>query len=178
MCNIDFNQLLTYDPDTGYLYWKERRYEDFPNSKPYDVDRWNTKYAGNRAFKKVMSSGYYSGKIFGRVQLAHRVIWKLHNKQWPKGEIDHVDGNKLNNRLYNLRDVSRSKNSRNKALFLNNQSGFPGVFKTKSGRWRVKINGGSNYVNLGMFDTFEEAVQCRKEAEIKYGYHENHGRTP
>jgi hypothetical protein len=178
MCDIDFNQLLTYDPDTGYLYWKERHYEDFPDIKPCEIKRFNARYAGNRAFKNVNGGGYYVGRIFGKSYRAHRVIWKMHNKEWPEGEIDHLDGNRLNNCLWNLRVVSRSGNARNRSLQSNNNSGFSGVSHTKNGTWRASINGGPLKLHLGTFETFEEAVQCRKEAEIKYGYHENHGRTP
>lgn len=172
------NKLLLYQPATGKLFWKERLYEDFPHLKSSRVDGWNTRYARKVAFTCVNKDGYYAGAVLGKQKLAHRVIWKMYNKDWPKYLIDHIDGDKLNNRLCNLREVSAAENNRNLPLKSGNKTGFFGLYQIKNGRWQARIGGeGGRKIHLGCFDTFEEAVKCRKEAEVKYGYHENHGRT-
>jgi hypothetical protein len=172
------NKLLLYQPATGKIYWKERLYEDFAHLKSNSVDSWNTRYAGKVAFTCVNGGGYYVGTVLGKQNLAHRVIWKMHNKDWPKYFIDHIDGDKLNNRLCNLREVSAAESSRNLPLKSDNKTGFFGLYQIKSGKWRAFITGeGSRQIHLGYFDNLEEAVKCRKEAEVKYEYHENHGRT-
>jgi hypothetical protein len=177
MCDIDFNQLFTYDPDTGYLFWKERSHEDFPEAKR--LNSWNSRWAGKRAFTYLdPKTGYYHGCVWGKTYRAHRVIWHMNNGRWPKDIIDHIDGNGANNRIENLREVSSSENSRNMKLLLTNTTGFHGVTQREKGKWVARIDVNLKTVYLGTFDTLEEAVQCRKEAEIKYGYHENHGRTP
>jgi len=179
MPDINLNLLLTYDPDTGYLYWKERYYEDFPHLKSNNVDSFNTRCANKPALRCIGSGGYYVGRVLTKQYLAHRVIWKMNNGDWPKHQIDHIDGDKLNNRLCNLREASSRENSRNFPLGCNNKTGFFGVYQIKSGKWLARIQGDNGQqVHLGYFDTLEEAAQCRKEAEMKYGYHENHGRTP
>jgi hypothetical protein len=175
MCDIDFNRLLTYDPDTGHLFWKERLHEDFPEAKR--LNSWNSKWSGKRAFTFLDTTvGYYRGSVLGKSYLAHRVIWHMKNGRWPKDMIDHIDGNGANNRIDNLREVSSSENSRNMKLHATNTTGFHGVSQRENGKWVARIDVNRKTVYLGSFDTFEEAVKCRREGEIKYEYHENHGR--
>lgn len=120
------------------------------------------------------SAGYLSGSIMGWPHVAHRVAWLIVNGYWPH-EIDHINGNRADNRIKNLREVTRKANSENHAIASNNTSGATGVnFDKKSGRWYAKIAG--RY--LGMSATFEEALALRKAAELDHGYHPNHGRVP
>lgn len=119
-------------------------------------------------------AGYLAGSIAGFPRLAHRVAWLVTHGYWPH-EIDHINGDRADNRLVNLREVTRKVNSENHAIPRNNTSGAPGVFYHKaSGRWYARI--AKKY--LGMFTTFEEALAVRKAAESEHGYHPNHGRNP
>lgn len=173
-------QLLSYDPETGKLFWKERDvrwFKDGRRSAQGNADWWNKRFAGKEAFTAREGSGYASGGIFGVIHKGHNVIWVMENGS-IQGEIDHINGDKADNRLCNLRDVSRAENMRNKSRNANNVSGVPGVFwHTASNAWVAKIGVDMKSVHLGVFPTFEAAVAARKAAEREHGFHENHGRA-
>jgi|DEB0MinimDraft_6_1074348.scaffolds.fasta_scaffold113343_2 hypothetical protein len=108
---------------------------------------------------------------------AHRVVWAFAHESWPSGLIDHINGNRSDNRIANLRDVPAGANSKNKARYRTNISGVTGVSWCKARRkWRTKIT--SNYVTtlLGHFEDFDEAVRVRRKAEREKNFHPNHGR--
>lgn len=168
-------QLLSYDPETGKLFWCERPVEMFPSRR--SAGRWNTLYAGQEAFTGVHLTGYRQGRIDGERYKAHRVIWKMMTGEDP-GEIDHINGDRADNSWANLREVERLENSRNRARHYGNTSGVCGVMWHKAGqKWLAKIGVGYAQIHLGVFDTFEEAVAARKAAEAEHGFHENHGRA-
>ena len=101
----------------------------------------------------------------------------VHNS-FPKNSIDHINGVKTDNRISNLRDVSAKENQRNRPLSCLNTSGYTGItWLVGAQKWRAQItlSGRSKY--LGRFEKFCDAVKARKEAEVKYGFHPNHGRT-
>ena len=120
---------------------------------------------------------YLLVKIDSKFYRAHRLIWLLHYGEWPKQFIDHIDGNGLNNRIENLRDVSNAENGRNQRKHFNNTSGVVGVYWGKQrAKWRATINVEGKLIHLGYFADKAEAAAARKAAEIKYNYHANHGR--
>lgn len=170
-------QLLDYNPDTGEIFWKPRPLEMF--SAPRFQRRWNTRYAGGKAFtftRKTERTAYLVGCIFHRVMQAHRVIWALLYGKWPD-QIDHIDHNGANNRIENLRDVGQSENMKNQPLHKRNTTGTAGVCWHKVCRkWAVQITVGNKHLHLGVFDLKADAVARRKAAEIEHGYHPNHGR--
>jgi hypothetical protein len=173
-------QLLSYNPETGKLFWKARGPEWFSDgrlSAQKTADWWNKRFAYKEAFTAREASGYASGGIFGVIHKGHRVIWVMtHGK--IKGEIDHINGDRSDNRLCNLRDVSRVVNCHNRALNTNNASKISGVFfHSATQKWVAKIGIGMSSVHLGVFDSFNEAVAARKAAEREYGFHPNHGRA-
>ena len=170
-------KLILYEPETGKLFWKVRVKEDFPKTRPRILLSWNKKYAGKEAFTAVGTHGYYTGAILGKLYLAHRIIWLLCHNEWPHYLIDHIDGNRLNNSIGNLRVVSYEESSRNVGKRSDNTSGVTGVNRTQSNKWFSRIVHEGKKIHLGTFESFEEAVLKRKEAEVKYGYHKNHGRV-
>jgi hypothetical protein len=96
---------------------------------------------------------------------------------WPEDQIDHINGNGLDNRLENLRAVSNGENLRNQKIPKNNTSGTIGVsFYKRHQKYQasIKINGIRKH--LGYFKNKEEAIAARAVANIKYNFHENHGR--
>jgi hypothetical protein len=102
------------------------------------------------------------------------LVWVLAKGCWPEEEIDHKDGNPMNNRIDNLRPATRIVNSRNLKLFKNNTSGHAGIqYKMSSKRWQVR----AGKCHIGVYDTLEEAIKARKAAIKKLGYHSNHGKT-
>jgi len=171
-------QLLRYDPDTGKLYWRERPVEMFNGKNPKRAQSiFNTRYASSEALKNVNTVGYKNGNIFSKVYAAHRVIWALHYGEWPPKDIDHINGNRADNRIKNLRCVDRGTNCRNQKMRNANKSGVMGVmFEKERGKWSARIGHNMKTIHLGRFDTFEEAVAARKKAEKELGYHEHHGR--
>lgn len=121
----------------------------------------------------VTSKGYTAIQIDGKQYQAHRIIWKLVHGTEPK-QIDHINGDRSDNRIENLREVNGTQNARNMKLRTCNTVGCHGVYK-HGGRWRAVITLGGKKKHLGVFDSTKEAIAARKAAERKYGFHENHG---
>jgi len=171
-------QLLSYDPETGKLYWRERgpgRFRDGFHSAATQARQWNGKNAGKEAFTAV-NAGYRYGAVGDVNFLAHRVIWKMSTGLEPD-QIDHIDGDRQNNRFCNLRNVSETANKRNMCIPRHNTSGIIGVSKDARGGWEAHITLGNRKKSLGRFLAFDEAVAARKSAEVVHGFHENHGRS-
>ncbi len=123
---------------------------------------------------------YRKFKFKGKFYQSHRVIWDMNhpeNKLKPGEEIDHIDHNRFNNRIENLRKVSDSANSRNLSRAVNNKSGVTGVHWYKPyGKWQAQISISGERVHLGYFSDKNDAISARKAAEEKYGFHKNHGK--
>lgn len=164
---------VLYEKDTGKLYWKPKegngRYEK----------TFNTRLAGKEITYKT-ASGYVSirfclnGKTY--FQVAHRLIWYIENGKIPENFLDHIDGNKENNLISNLRDVTQETNMRNASKRKNNTSGITGVYFSKSrGKWIAQAVGG-NSRHIGVFDSKEEAEETLRNRRSELGYTENHGR--
>lgn len=163
---------FAYDPETGDLAHKP---------KP-PVDRharaWNTKFSGRKAGSKTTTA---DGKSYINVGLnssstqAHRVIWKIMTGEDPI-QVDHDDGNGLNNKWANLREADHSINAHNMRRSARNKSGVTGVkFYPKHGKWAVSICHKREQINLGWTGDLFEAICARKSAEVRLGFHKNHG---
>ncbi len=171
------NQLLSYNPETGKLFWKERPVSMFTARKQtaeHNAAIWNGKNAGKEAFTAT-SRGYKVGRIGDDGFFAHRIIWKMVYGTEPE-QIDHIDGDRGNNRLENFRESCDAVNALNKAIPNNNTTGHIGVYRAKRGKWRAAIQVGGRQKSLGHFTNVEDAIAARKEAERLHGYHANHGR--
>lgn len=159
--------LLSYDEDTGCLTWIER-----PNSPA-----WNAKHAGKRAGCLDVSEGYVRVAIDRRLYLAHRLAWLIFTGEEPD-KIDHINGDRSDNRIVNLRNVSTADNNRNVKMRKDNTSGVTGVSPCRqSGQWRASIKIDGRNKCLGRYDDLAAAVAARRQAEILCGFHPNHGRT-
>jgi hypothetical protein len=167
------SSLLSYDPESGKLFWKTRPTSLFPNKRI--ANAWNSRFSGKEAFFTT-GAGNLKGRIFGRSFCAHRVAWLLHYGRWPSELIDHIDGNPENNKIGNLRDVSQSVNMRNMSVRSDSRSGVLGVRMTRSGTWIARITAEGVNKTLGHFADFDQAVAVRKQAEKALGFNENHGR--
>jgi hypothetical protein len=122
--------------------------------------------------------GYLTVSVGSKSHLMHRLIWIYHHGDIPNNkELDHIDGNRANNRLENLRLVDRSRNNKNARRRVDNTSGYPGVFFVKSRkRWVVLIYINKQRKQMGSFKELTDAINARKMAQAAYGYHANHGR--
>ena len=170
-------QLLSYDHETGKLFWKERGPEMFSSESGRVLNAcsiWNSRYAGKEALTAIDPKGYLRGSVLGIGISAHRVAWAIHYCQWPD-TIDHINGIKTDNRLVNLRSVSVAENQRNQKTHSSNTSGHRGVYANSRG-WTAQIKVDRKARHLGHFRSFGEAVAARVRAEARFGFHENHGR--
>jgi hypothetical protein len=166
----ELQALLNYNPNTGTLIWKER-----PGTER-TMKSWNTKYAGKPAFTAIDRKGYRVGAINAVNYRAARVIYKLHHGVDAE-QVDHIDGDRSNNRIMNLRAVTHQQNQQNMKRSSRNTSGVVGVsWNTGKSRWDAKISVDGRSILIGRFINFEEAVAARKRHEVELGYHPNHGR--
>lgn len=156
--------LLDYDPETGVLRWKVRT----------DVGkRWNVRYAGKVA-GTVDGDGYLQIKIDDKSVMAHRLAWVIHYGTWPN-IVDHIDGTRNNNRIANLRSVTRKLNQRNQKRHKSNTSGRTGVYWNRVTRlWVAAIKIGKKSHYLGSYSEFPEAVAARIKAEKFYQFTGRH----
>ncbi len=139
--------LLTYDSDTGKFCWRRT----------------------NKAAGTLHTTGYWRVQIDGKAYLAHRLAWVYAHGAFPIDNIDHINHNKNDNRLKNLRVVTRSENQHNRKRTTQSSSGFLGVswFAPKK-KWRAYIKTNGKRYHLGWFSDINSAVQARKAAERLY----------
>jgi hypothetical protein len=105
------------------------------------------------------------------------LVWVIHHGRWPEEFIDHIDHDRGNDRIENLREVSNAENCKNKSLARVGRSGVFGVhFDARYGTWSARIHSDGEHINLGSFETKIEATAARKAAERLLGFHQNHGK--
>ena len=137
------------------------------------------KRAGNRTKPKPNGLTYIRIRLFREEYAAHHLAFLLYYGSWPEVDIDHISGDGTDNRITNLREATTSSNGQNQTRHLRNKSGVTGVHQLKStGKWWAYICVRKTKINLGYFDTRDEAVEARRQANVTYGFHQNHGRMP
>ena len=167
-------ECFTYDPETGKLYWRFRPETHFKNKRAMSI--WNGRFPGSIALDSEHGDGYKCGKLNSQPVKAHRIIYKLLHGIDPE-VIDHVKGETSDNKITNIESVSVSENNKNRKTPFNNTSGVIGVsWHDKANKWHARIGINGKQKHLGLFDDFQGAVDCRRKAEVEYGYHTNHGR--
>ena len=136
--------LFTYDPDTGDLRWKTSG----------EIAGW------------VENTGYRRVKVFGERYIVSRIAWTMFYGAPPDGEVDHINGNRADDRICNMRECSASQNSCNRKRPSHNTTGFKGVQRAgKSFRARIMKNGET--IDLGCFPTARMAFERRLTALAK-----------
>ena len=131
-----FKSFLSYDSETGEL----RRLKTGLIATSVDIN------------------GYLRVHAYGRRYLAHRICWLLHHGEWPTCVLDHINHNKHDNRISNLRKATVAENLRNRPIQSNNSSGFKGVsFHKRARKYRAQIKVDGRKIHLGMFLFPEDA---------------------
>lgn len=174
---MNWSEIIYYNPEKGLATWKYRGISQFSDLRTYKS--WNARHKG-----KIAGSIHTDEtgrkcihlKINKRCYKAHRVFWEITHGPIPEGmTVDHIDQNPLNNKITNLRLATQQDQKRNMPIPKHNTSGVVGVQKDKrSGKWRARIGVGGKSIDLGLCDSFDDAVSLRKAAEISYGFHPNH----
>lgn len=174
-------RLVDYDPETGVLTFREAWPEMFGESasrgREYRKNIWNALFAGKPAFASPHGTGYLAGSLLGRTYKAHRVAWAIFHGEAPAGEVDHINGDRADNRISNLRAVTKSENQRNAKRRADNTSGKTGVsWCARDSAWVVQVqaNGKRHRRN---FKCRDDAIAYRAEMERGLGFSPRHGAT-
>jgi hypothetical protein len=144
--------LLSYEPETGEFSWLCDR----SNIKAGSIAGW------------INNKGYRLIRIGARCVPAHRIAWAMTFGEYPSKQIDHIDGDRSNNRLSNLRLATLMENCRNRKLGKRNKLGFKGIYRMKGSDVfvaHIRI-GGSKMISLGSYDTPEEAAHAYNKAAV------------
>jgi hypothetical protein len=148
------HELLEFDFDTGRMFWKKR---------PGERSQWNGRYAGKEAFTAT-ALGYRQGQINGQRLQAHRVIYAAAYGEWPE-LIDHINQDRSDNRLSNLRSADKALNSFNSKVRSDSSTGIKGVsWSRRSNAWRAYITDAGKQVHLGFYATADDAAVARAKA--------------
>lgn len=152
-------ELLRYDPVSGVFFVRVAR---VGSTKPPGAP-WGT-------VKDKSSHPYLIGAIDGRFYRGHRLAWLYAYGVWPKCNLDHINGNTLDNRIENLRECNQQQNNGNHhVLNANNTSGYRGVsWKNDKRKWKAYINRNDRQYHLGYFSTKEAAYEAYKAAAISH----------
>lgn len=154
-------ELLSYDPETGVFTRIVGR--PGPNARAGDIAGCDN------------GQGYIRIYVDGKPYKAHRLAWLYKHGEFPQ-EIDHIDCDRSNNRIANLRPVTRGQNRTNCGAYKSNTSGFKGVsFNRRSQKWIAQIQKGGRKIGLGYFATPEEA--SARYASAVNEFHGEYGRV-
>lgn len=159
-------QLLRYEPDTGKLFWRERPRHMFRDDRNYKA--WNTRYAGQEAGHSSNLAGYLQIGVLGHRLMVHRVVVAIAGGLWPPFDVDHINMDRADNRISNLRPATRGENQRNRIVRSDSKSGLKGVrLHKRSGLWQARIYLSNKAKSLGYFKTAEMASLAYADASAK-----------
>ena len=147
-------ELLHYDPATGIFTWKVSTAR---RVKVGDIAGYSN---GN---------GYLQISVQSRLYLAHRLAWLYMYGTWPTDQLDHINRNRSDNQISNLREVTNKQNGQNQSKPSNNTSGYTGVsWYKRTYKWVAQIMHNQKRIHLGYFTDREDAIAARKAAEKLY----------
>lgn len=176
--SIDYlNECFEYDAKTGLLTWKIRPQNHFRTSRGWKI--FNRLYAGNKAGTEFPDgrTSYCMIGINGKRYSAHQIAYAMFYGEWAGRDIDHINGNGIDNRIENMRPVEHTYNLRNQRMYNNNTSGMNGVCLHKpTGKYAASIQILNKRIHLGLFSSKEDALAARLTAEQGHGFTKRHGR--
>jgi hypothetical protein len=150
----ELKELFQYDQETGWLIRK--------------IGMGSRARAGERAGYS-RCKGYRKIQIQGRQLFEHRVIWAIMHGSWPINQIDHVNGDKGDNRLENLREATQEQNLANRRVRKDSLTGMKGIrWNVKRQKWEAIIQSCGKQIYLGRFETPEEAHAAYCDAAEKH----------
>ncbi|WP_126969043.1 HNH endonuclease [Xanthomonas sp. BRIP62411] len=160
LTQLRLRELLDYDLETGQFVWRFAKRREL---------------IGKRA-GTPQARGYIQIQVDGRIYLAHRLAWLYVHGAWPTQQIDHIDGDRRNNRVANLREASPGQNQQNRAKQIQRSgngvsSKFVGVYRFRDGRWVASIRVDGMPHHLGYFDSEEgarDAYLAAKQCHHKF----------
>ncbi len=157
--------LLSYNDETG----------EFTRVKAVGHNgNWK---AGRKVGYLDKSNGYIKISLLGKKYYAHRLAWLYVHGYLPKEQIDHIDHDKMNNAIVNLREASDQVNRMNQPPSKANTTGFCGVgYIESSGKYRARIMKNGKQLHVGCYDSAESANTAVEVARKELGFHENHGK--
>ena len=154
------HELFEYDQKSGQIFYR--------NSAPRVTKGMRAGWLENTGYRRI--------RINGKAYLEHVIVWAMFYGEFPAMEIDHVNHIRTDNRIENLRHVSKIDNGRNQKLSNRSTTKICGVYWSKTfKKWQPQIRVDGKLISLGMFNDKIDAVAARKNAEVKYGFHPNHG---
>lgn len=153
MLTLDrLQELLTYHSDTGEFTWNVNHPRAAKDSKAGAKDYY----------------GYIVIRLDGVLYKAHRLAWLHTYGKFPAKGLDHINQNKSDNRIQNLREANQSINMHNVSLKSTNKSGFAGVtWRNDRQKWCARIKVGYKTFNLGLYTDISNAIEARKLAELR-----------
>lgn len=173
--NVLLREIFVLDDATGILTWLSRPRSLFADDRAMAI--WTTRFLHKAALMCMDGNGYRHGTVFGKNHYAHRVVFALSSGHWPAGLVDHIDGDKTNNRPANLRDVGKSGNAKNAKMYSRNTSGVTGVhWYARKAKWFASIRSEGKLHHLGYFESLDDAVMARSNAEANLGFTHRHGK--
>ena len=146
---------LSYDPETGLVYWM------------CDVGVGKCKRRAGDIAGADHPDGYKHISVGGKLYLTHRIVWLLYHGEWPDGQIDHINGDRADNRLGNLRIATHGQNRANSRT-QKTKTGFKGVTVNKYGKIHAAIRSGGKSYHLGTYKTLEEAHTAYSDAARRF----------
>lgn len=150
---FELKRLLSFNPESGIF----NRLISFTKAFP----------VGSVAGREDRD-GYLRITVNGRVYFSHRLAWFYVYGEWPSGNIDHIDMNKKNNRIDNLRHANLFENARNKGKLITNKCGYKVVSKnSRCNTWRSTITANKKTIYLGSFKNIEDAAIAYDRAAIR-----------
>lgn len=167
----DLRKLVRYDAKTGKLFWLPRPASMF--IREWHARVWNTKWAGKETFSTPHISGSLKGGLHNEVYYAQEIAWAIYTGGWPSGRILHVNGDKTDNRIKNLRDVPKEMRRDTTSRYSGSHSGHVGVrWEYSKSKWAASISINGRQKHLGYFKYLADAVDARKAAEAAKSAHE------